>query len=159
METFVCRPERGGPFPAVFLLMDAPGIREELRDMARRLGTVGYSVVLPNLYYRAGRDTIYGPDVLEKDSAEHTRMRAVRTRVTIPPVNGRRRRNAGLRRSPSGGKAGTGRLPWLLYERPLRLGHRGALFRPHRRRCLLLRHLARQQRGGEPTSLIGQGKG
>jgi len=63
MQTFVCRPERGGPFPAVFMLMDAPGIREELRDMARRLATVGYYVLLPNLYYRAGRDTIYGPDV------------------------------------------------------------------------------------------------
>ena len=61
METFVYRPERGGPFPAVFLLMDAPGIREELKDMARRLATVGYFVLLPNLYYRAGRDTIYGP--------------------------------------------------------------------------------------------------
>ena len=86
METFVCRPERGGPFPPVFLLMDAPGIREELRDMGRRLATVGYYVLLPNLYYRAGRDTIYGPDVLEHGSAEHKRMRAVRTRMTIPPV-------------------------------------------------------------------------
>src|SRR5260221_14294926 len=66
--------------------MDAPGIREELRDMARRLGSVGYYVVLPNLYYRAGRDTLYGPDVLEHGSAEHTRMRAVRTKMTIPPV-------------------------------------------------------------------------
>jgi len=57
-----------------------------LRDMARRLATVGYAVLLPNLYYRAGRDTIYGPDVLKEGSAEHTRMRAVRTRMTIPPV-------------------------------------------------------------------------
>ncbi|HUA54865.1 MAG TPA: dienelactone hydrolase family protein [Candidatus Sulfotelmatobacter sp.] len=86
METFVCRPDRGGPFPPVLLLMDAPGIREELRDMARRLATVGYYVLLPNLYYRAGRDTIYGPDVLAHGSAEHTRMRAVRTKMTIPPV-------------------------------------------------------------------------
>ena len=86
METFVCRPERGGPFPAVFFLMDAPGIREELRDMARRLGTAGYYVLLPNLYYRAGRDTVYGPTVLEEGSDEHKRMRAVRTRMTIPPV-------------------------------------------------------------------------
>jgi carboxymethylenebutenolidase len=86
METFVCRPERGGPFPPVFMLMDAPGIREELRDMARRLSTVGYCVLLPNLYYRAGRDTIYGPDVLEEGSAERERMRAVRTKMTIPPV-------------------------------------------------------------------------
>ena len=86
METFLCWPERGGPSPAVFLLMDAPGVRDELKDMARRLAIVGYFVVLPNLYYRAGRDTFYGPDVLEKDSAEHTRMRAVRTKMTIPPV-------------------------------------------------------------------------
>ena len=86
MPTFICRPERGDHFPAVFLLMDAPGIREELRDMARRLGSVGYCVLLPNLYYRAGRDTIYGPDVLEKGSAENRRMRAVRTKMTIPPV-------------------------------------------------------------------------
>ena len=44
METFLCWPERGGPSPAVFLLMDAPGVREELKDMARRLATVGYFV-------------------------------------------------------------------------------------------------------------------
>ena len=54
--------------------------------MARRLATVGYFVMLPNLYYRAGRDTIYGPDVLTKGSAKQARMRAVRTRMTIPPV-------------------------------------------------------------------------
>jgi carboxymethylenebutenolidase len=86
METFICHPERGGPYPAVMFLMDAPGIREELRDMARRLGTIGYYVLLPNLYYRAGRDTIYGRQVLEHGSAEHARMRAVRTTMTIPPV-------------------------------------------------------------------------
>jgi carboxymethylenebutenolidase len=86
METFICYPERSGPYPPVLLLMDAPGIREELRDMARRLATVGYYVLLPNLYYRAGRDTIFGPDVLEQGSAERDRMRAVRTKMTIPPV-------------------------------------------------------------------------
>jgi carboxymethylenebutenolidase len=49
METFICHPERNGPSPAVFFLMDAHGVREELKDMARRLGTVGYYVLLPNL--------------------------------------------------------------------------------------------------------------
>jgi carboxymethylenebutenolidase len=85
METFICRPERHGPFPAIFMLMDAPGIRDELRDMARRLAATGYFVLLPNLYYRAGRDTMYGPDVLI-DGPEKDRMRAVRTKMTIPPV-------------------------------------------------------------------------
>jgi carboxymethylenebutenolidase len=85
METFIVMPERGS-HSAVLFLMDAPGIREELRDMARRLASVGYCVLLPNLYYRAGRDTIYGPDVLVHGSAEHQRMRAVRTKMTIPPL-------------------------------------------------------------------------
>ena len=56
--------------------------------MARRLATVGYYVVLPNLYYRAGRDSVFGPDVLEPGSAEQVRMRAIRTKMTIPPVMG-----------------------------------------------------------------------
>jgi len=54
--------------------------------MARRMATVGYFVMLPNLYYRAGKDTKYGDDVLEHGSAEHTRMRSVRTKMTIPPI-------------------------------------------------------------------------
>jgi len=87
METFIVRPERGDPCPPVLFLMDAPGIREELHDMARRLATTGYCVLLPNLYYRAGRDTThYGPDVLVKESEAWTRMREIRTKMTIPPV-------------------------------------------------------------------------
>ena len=56
MNSFVVHPEEGGPFPAVLFYMDAPGKREELHDMARRLAAVGYYVVLPNLYYRVSRD-------------------------------------------------------------------------------------------------------
>ena len=56
MNSFVVHPEEGGPFPVVLFYMDAPGYREELRDMARRLASVGYFVVLPNLYYRLTRD-------------------------------------------------------------------------------------------------------
>jgi carboxymethylenebutenolidase len=52
MQTFVVHPEENGPFPVVLFYMDAPGKREELHDMARRLAAVGYFVVLPNLYHR-----------------------------------------------------------------------------------------------------------
>src|SRR5512135_216294 len=85
METFIVHPDRG-THPVVLFLMDAPGIRSEVYDMARRLATCVYYVMLPNLYYRAGKDTKYGPDVLQHGSAEHARMRAVRTKMTIPPV-------------------------------------------------------------------------
>jgi carboxymethylenebutenolidase len=56
MNAFVTHPEEGGPHPVVLFFMDAPGKREELHDMARRLGTAGYYVVLPNLYYRSVRE-------------------------------------------------------------------------------------------------------
>jgi carboxymethylenebutenolidase len=56
MNTFVTHPEEGGPHPVVLFYMDAPGKRGELHDMARRLGSVGYFVVLSNLYYRRDRD-------------------------------------------------------------------------------------------------------
>jgi carboxymethylenebutenolidase len=56
MNTFVVHPEEDGPFPVVLFYMDAPGKRDELHDMARRIAAVGYYVVLPNLYYRRSRD-------------------------------------------------------------------------------------------------------
>ena len=55
MNTFITHPEEEGPHPVVLFLMDAPGKRGELHDMARRLGTAGYYVMLPNLYYRRVR--------------------------------------------------------------------------------------------------------
>ena len=61
MNTFVVHPEEGGPFPPVLFYMDAPGKREELHDMARRIAAVGYIVVLPNLYYRKTREFVLEP--------------------------------------------------------------------------------------------------
>ena len=68
MNSFVTYPEEGGPFPVVIFYMDAPGKREELHTMARRLGTGGYYVVLPNLYYRSVRE-------IHTDGSETSRAR------------------------------------------------------------------------------------
>ena len=72
MNTFVTHPEEGGPHPVVLFYMDAPGKREELHDMARRLGSCGYYVMLPNLYYRRSRDFRMGTgDDARKIMFEH----------------------------------------------------------------------------------------
>lgn len=55
MDTFVTHPEQDGPFPAVIIYMDIWGVREELFEIARRIGTVGYYCMVPNLYYREGK--------------------------------------------------------------------------------------------------------
>ena len=84
MDVFVCHPDQDGPHPAVILYMDAPGIREELRDMAIRIGTVGYTVLLPNMYYRTGREGHYGFDLARfRDDDDHrARMFEVMSSLT-----------------------------------------------------------------------------
>ena len=52
MGVFTVRPDDGPPAPVVVFLMDAPGKRALLHDMARRIASNGYVVLLPNLYYR-----------------------------------------------------------------------------------------------------------
>jgi carboxymethylenebutenolidase len=79
MSTFICHPERGA-HPVVIFYMDAPGIREELRDMCRRLASVGYYVMLPNLYYRSQVEELgqyIGPEFL------HVRQRAMQLKDSI----------------------------------------------------------------------------
>ena len=80
MPTFITHPEAGGPHPAVILYMDAPGMREELRDFARRMATVGYYVLLPNLYYRDGGPTF--PPAAERSDEDSKRMFALMDALT-----------------------------------------------------------------------------
>ncbi len=54
MPAFVAAPDSGGPHPGVIFYMDAPGTREELRNMARRIARNGYVCLLPDMYYRLG---------------------------------------------------------------------------------------------------------
>jgi carboxymethylenebutenolidase len=83
--TFISHPERGGPFPVILFYMDAPAIREELRDMARRLATSGYYVMLPNLYYRSGVMEL-GPIPPDPDAPERKRMFGYMNSIDIPKV-------------------------------------------------------------------------
>jgi carboxymethylenebutenolidase len=82
--TFICHPERGA-HPTVIFYMDAPGIREELRDMVRRLASVGYYVLLPNLYYRAEVLEL-GPYPGPPDPARRARMMALMEGLTTSMV-------------------------------------------------------------------------
>jgi carboxymethylenebutenolidase len=61
MNSWTVRPDDGGPLPVVLMLMDAPGVREGLKEICRRVAQSGYYVILPNLYYRTIRDFVCGP--------------------------------------------------------------------------------------------------
>ena len=54
METFVTYPEHDGPFPAVIIYMDIWGVREELFEIDRRVGTFRFFCLVPVFYCRGG---------------------------------------------------------------------------------------------------------
>ena len=69
MPAFTACPDEPGDFPAIIFYMDAPGFREELCVMARRIAKAGYFCVLPDMYYRLGTlrfDTARRNDAMTK---------------------------------------------------------------------------------------------
>lgn len=54
-DALLAVPDGEGPWPAVLLFMDAFGLRPRLEDMASRIADEGYVVLVPNVFYRAGR--------------------------------------------------------------------------------------------------------
>lgn len=52
--SFAVCPDGPGPYPGIIFYMDAPGYREELCNMARRIAKRGYFCLLPDMYYRLG---------------------------------------------------------------------------------------------------------
>ena len=80
MTTYVFHPTHDGPHPVVLYLMDAPSIRPALKDMASRLATAGYYVLLPYLYYRGGPYREFGMS----DEDMHARGELM---GTITPTN------------------------------------------------------------------------
>lgn len=84
METFVTHPEHDGPFPAVIIYMDIWGVREELFEIARRVGTVGYYCMVPDLYYREGRVRHEFRDAQNRMISLHALDEERRQRVIAP---------------------------------------------------------------------------
>ena len=80
MATFVHHPTHGGPKPVVLYLMDAPSIRPALQDMASRLATAGYYVLLPFLFYRGSEYREFGTS----DEEMHQRRELM---GTLNPTN------------------------------------------------------------------------
>ncbi len=52
---YVFTPSEGGRHPAVIFYMDGLGIRPTILEMGQRLADHGYVVLVPDLFYRAGR--------------------------------------------------------------------------------------------------------
>ena len=81
MTTWVYHPSHDGPSPVVLYLMDAPSIRPALHDMASRLATAGYYVMLPYLFYRGGPFREFG--MSDEDMHQRKELMGTITRQNI----------------------------------------------------------------------------
>jgi len=102
-DCVIYRPGQAGSFPGVLHLTDIGGIRQSHRDMARRVASLGYIVMMPNVFYRSGRPPVIeypmkpgdektmkrfneltsalGPDAMDRDAAAYLDVLAADDRV------------------------------------------------------------------------------
>ncbi|MEV1329740.1 dienelactone hydrolase family protein [Micromonospora costi] len=110
-DAYLARPDGDGPFPAVLVFMDAFGLRPRMAEMAERIAERGYVVLVPNLFYRAGRAPLFDlsllgdpqqrgaiferimpymaaltPEVVTRDTGAYLDFLAARDDVTAGPV-------------------------------------------------------------------------
>ena len=75
-------PDGAGPWPGIVMYPDAGGARPALRDMAARLASLGYAVLLPDVYYRNGRWAPFDMRTVFADEAERNRLFAMMKAIT-----------------------------------------------------------------------------
>ena len=67
-------PDGDGPWPGVLVFPDAGGVRETFGQMGDQLAGLGYAVLVPDIYYRAGEWAPFDVATLFTDPAERARM-------------------------------------------------------------------------------------
>jgi carboxymethylenebutenolidase len=64
-----------GSHPAVLIWTDAFGLRPSMREMAKRLAAEGYSVLVPNPFYRVARSPVW-------ENASNVNFQEIRPKLT-----------------------------------------------------------------------------
>ncbi len=75
-------PEKEGRWPSVLYLTDILGIRYASRTMASRLAAEGYTVLLPNIFYRNGTPPVFNFAFKIGDDRFVNRMNEIRGPLT-----------------------------------------------------------------------------
>ena len=75
-------PDGAGPWPGIVMYPDAGGARPALQGMAERLASLGYVVLLPDVYYRNGRWAPFDMKNVFADAGERNRLFAMMKAIT-----------------------------------------------------------------------------
>ena len=86
MDVYLHAPAGGAPASAVIFFPDAAGVRAVMHEMAERLASAGYLVVLPNFFYRSGDYAPFDIASMFRDPAERQRLGAILELATVRAV-------------------------------------------------------------------------
>lgn len=75
-------PDGGGPWPGIVMYPDAGGARPALQAMADRLASLGYAVLLPDVYYRNGAWAPFDMKAVFGDASQRNRLFAMMKAIT-----------------------------------------------------------------------------
>ena len=59
VDAVLITPEGGKPLPGILFIPDIWSLRDTMREMARRLADEGYTVLMPNPFYRTSRPPVF----------------------------------------------------------------------------------------------------
>src|ERR1700694_1489605 len=85
-DAALVHPKGDGRWPAVILFVDAFGLRPAMRDMAKRLAADGYTVLVPNPYYRSTKPPGIDPGFDFTNPADRAKLEALRAPLTTDAV-------------------------------------------------------------------------
>ena len=81
-DAALVHPQGKGRWPAVILFPDAFGLRPAIRDMAKRLAAQGYTVLVPNPFYRSTKAPGIGPNFDFQNPDDRAKLTALRAPLT-----------------------------------------------------------------------------
>jgi carboxymethylenebutenolidase len=77
---------RGGSWPGVILFTDVFGLRPTMRDMAKRLAADGFTVLVPNPFYRTSKAPGLSTDIDFNNAADRAKIDMLRAPLTSDAV-------------------------------------------------------------------------
>jgi carboxymethylenebutenolidase len=77
-DAVLMHPEGQGKWPAVLIWTDIAGLRPVFREMGGRLAAQGYTVLVPNPFYRSAKAPVVGPDFDFNRPEDRARLFAMR---------------------------------------------------------------------------------
>jgi len=85
-DAALIHPQGRGRWPGVILFVDAFGLRPAMRDMAKRLAAGGFTVLVPNPYYRSTKAPGIDPGFDFTNAADRAKLDALRALLTSDAV-------------------------------------------------------------------------